>query len=217
MLMANQLIGFGVGQAVTSISVFDSATASDTNITAPAGIIRGDLFILLDRAVDGSFPTTVIPSGFSSWANQTFNAGGGNLYRVILSYKIAIGNEGSSSLTGMSPEGTKALYVFRGNAPITRAFPSLANSEATSGNPSPQTVTTTSGGTPSIVIGSYVCSFAGAVNPRTMTPAKDGEISANPAVFLAYKIYNSNQEDVSVDMDDESDANILQSGYISVS
>jgi hypothetical protein len=194
--------------SLTSLSQVLSATSLAATITVPAGVQGGDLLVLLDNALGATVPATVIPTGFTSIGN--INDGG--QARQILSYKIADGSEASTSITGMdSTSETKALYVFRGDAPITSASPASVNGEATTGNPVSQTVTSGSGLAPLIVIGGYGANVA--VSPRTMSPAKDGEINPSTVMYLAYKIYNLSPSDVSVDMDDEG-INYLQSCYI---
>lgn len=194
---------------LVALAQVDSATSSAETITVPAGVIAGDLLVLLDNAQGATVPTTVIPSGFTSIGN--INDGG--QARQILSYKIADGSEASALLTGMnSTSETKALYVFRGNTRILSASPLSVNGQATTGNPTAQTVTAGAGVVPLVVIGGYGANAA--VSPRTMTPAKDGEINSSTVMYLAYKIYNISPADVSVDMDDEG-INYLQSCYIS--
>jgi hypothetical protein len=133
-------------------------------------------------------------------------------------YKIADGSEGTS-VTGCSSNSGAAnlLYVFRGDIAITAVSPSTPTKQSTTSNPSPQTVTASSGVPPLVVFGIYFAS--GAVSPRTFTvggsAAKDGEINTGN-YWLAYKIYNSSPADVVVDMDDEG-SNSLGSCYLACS
>ena len=203
------------GGGLTSVSFTDSATSTAATITAPASINSGDLLILHDVAHGGaSTPTSVIPSGFTSIVDTDITK-----LKSILSYKIADGTEDGASLTGMngSDFNAKGLYQFRGDIPITSVNLSTVNSEATAGNPSSQNVSASGGTSPLIVIGAYGTSNAAGVDPRTFSPAKDGEISGSVEQYLAYKIYNSSPADVSIDMDDEGAANILYSLYIEAS
>ncbi|HYM98203.1 MAG TPA: hypothetical protein VET25_00545 [Aestuariivirgaceae bacterium] len=88
------------------------------------------------------------------------------------------------------------------------------------GNPAAQTVTASGGVAPLVVLGAY--GARGFIDPRTFTvggsPAKDGEVHNEPGGFsnivFAWKIYNASPADVVVDMDDEIEANYLQSFYI---
>lgn len=202
---------------IASISVFGSATSVAASITAPASILAGDLLVLLDRAENLASPppTLVTPTGFTSIGNLT----DGTFARQNLSYKIADGSESSSSITGMTGDEYvyKAMYVFRGNIAISTASPLSVGGEATAANPVSQTVTAGSGATPLIVLGAYsVYSDSGlsTVDPRTFSTTKDGEISPNTSLYLAYKIYNGTPANTSIDMDDEGVENFLQSCYL---
>jgi hypothetical protein len=213
---------------LTSITQVLSATSNNSaTITAPSGIQAGDLIVMLDAAsADSSPPTAVVPTGFTSIFNVTDAAN----YRIIASYKKADGTEGGASITGMVGSGftntsAKSILVFRGNAPATTITVGDIGSQLTTGNPTAQTITASSGVAPLIVFGFYVAFLAGSlVNPRTFTvsgsAAKDGEIqslrdgSLNDAdTWQAWKIYNTSPADVVVDMDDEGD-NFLGSCYI---
>ena len=200
---------------LTSISQQDSATATGTDVTGPAGIESGDLIVILDMAFGFSTPTSVLASGFTEIVDFTDGNG-----KVILSYKIADGSEASATLAGMngfSNQDEKALYTFRGDVPITSVNVQSANSQITNGNPTSQTVTSGSGTPPLIVLGGYTSIDSSPVSPRTMSPAKDGEINSSSNHYLAYKIYNSSPANVSVDMNDEGDGNALCSCYIECS
>lgn len=198
-----------------TLSLQDSATSTATTITAPSSIDSGDLLVLLDSSVDFSTPSTVIPSGFTSIGNISSAQA-----RQIASYKIADGSEDSASLTGMSTsfaEVRKALYQFRGSSAIGSVTVASVNGQATDSNPTSQSVTASGGTPPLIVFGCYGDDGSGSIDPRTFSPAKDGEITPNNRLYLAYKIYNSSPADVSVDMDDEGTQNLLQSFYIECS
>lgn len=76
-----------------------------------------------------------------------------------------------------------------------------------------------SGGvSPLIVVASYRTTF-NSVDPRSMSPAKDGEISSGQ-FWLAYKIYSSGPADVTVDMEQDGapfGTNTLASCYLACS
>jgi hypothetical protein len=230
MLMVTQLYGFMAGGALTSITQVLSATSTATTITAPSGIQAGDLIVMADGSA-GSFgtPADVVPTGFTGIETNTT---GGS--RLRCSYKLADGSEGGASITGMEAGGfgstAKVIYVFRGNVAASTLTLSTPGNQGTTGNPSAQTISASGGVAPLVALGFYYCAennFNGLVNPRTFTvggsDAKDGELesNANPGggafssdTWIAYKIYSSAPQDVSVDMDDEGDANNLMSCYI---
>lgn len=207
---------------LTSISLFDSATqgnsSSSAAITVPSGVQAGDLLVLQDFALhSGGVPTAVTPTG---WTNIVDTSG--TPARLMISYKLADGSEGGTSVTGMGDASNmKCLYIFRGDAPATLLTASTPNQQNTGSNPSSQTVSASGQTTPLVIIGGYAA-VAGTVSPRTFSPAKDGEIEQTSVAllsadtWLAYKIYNSSPANVSVDMDDESN-NYLASFYVQMS
>jgi hypothetical protein len=206
--------------ALTTIVQQASATSTASTINAPADIIAGDLILLLDRARSaGSPPTAAIPSGFATISDQNIT-GGLVGTRQIASYKLADGSEASAVLTGMNgSSGTtpnlKALLVMRGNVPAASLTVSTPNAQATDANPTGQSVVASAGVVPLVVFGCYGADNV-AVSPRTMSPAKDGEVNPNTNLYLAWLIQNSVPADVSVDMDDEGNKNILQSFYVAM-
>jgi hypothetical protein len=205
--------------ALRLTQVLSATDPSGAAFTLPTGIQVGDLIVVFDLAVSaGGDPSAVIPSGF----NQVVTVSDGAA-RGLLSYKIAAGTEGGTSLNGMDStiEG-KLTYVFRGNnKAIASAVPTDVNSQSTGANPTAQVVNASGVATPLIVIGCYgTNTSAGNLDPRTFNPAKDGEINVTLAgagnddfMYLAYKIYNSNPADVTIDMDQEGNRNVLMSCY----
>jgi hypothetical protein len=200
---------------LASITQVGSSTSTAATITLPADIQAGDLIVILDGANSAfATPAAVTPTDFTNHANNTVTPPYEG-YRLMLSSKLAVGTEGSASITGMNGNAgnTKACYVFRGDIPATSRTPSTFNGEGTTGDPAAQNVAASGGSAPLVVLAGYFAR-SGPVDPRTFSPAKDGEINAGSGVlYLAYKIYNSSPADVSVDMDDEV-TNLLQSGYI---
>lgn len=220
MLMVNVLAGFGSaaivsggGGAVSSLAFNSSAVASAANLTAPAGIIAGDLLVFLDYAAGPTIPTSAVPSGFTSDVDIAQSASG----RVILSHKIAVGTEGGTSIHGMTSSSyRKIMGVFRPNATITTATAGSPVSQTTDADPSSQNIAASGGVAPLVALCGYVST--GTIATRTMSPAKDGEIDVGDQItYLAYKIYNSSPADVSVDMPDAGSRNTLVSCYVACS
>lgn len=207
-------IAAAVPKLVSITQVASTSNELTDSITAPAGIIAGDLIVCLNIAESGGAgPTTAVPSGFTSINNVTVTTPGSNVQRSILSYKLAVGTEASSTLTGMVGAYTLIILVFRGNAPAALLTVASVNGQATAGNPTAQSVTASGGVVPLVVLGAYWTQ--GVVNPRTFTPTKDGEVSnGSQSGWIAWKIYNASPANVSIDMDDEGDGNSLQSCYI---
>lgn len=201
------------GGSLTTLTVGNSATSSTTTITCPA-VNEGDLIVMLDRAEGMSVPTTAIPTDFVS----VVNTNDGAYFRQILSYKIAVGTEGGTSLTGMvgSDYTYKGIWTFVGDVAITAVSALSAVGQATDGNPSAQTVTSGSGVAPLVVLG-CATSYKDNTSVLSMTPSEDATLSPDASWWLGYKIYNSSLANVAVDMADAGYENCLQSCYLQVS
>lgn len=210
----------GAAAPLTELDFLTSASVADsTTITGPATIQAGDLLVISDVVyLKSGTPTSVVPADFT--AAQNFTGVNG---RLILSYKIATGAEASASITGMTMNGTtlfgsKIMFVFRGNTPITTASDASGGAEGTTGNPAAQNVAASGGTPPLVILAAYAT--RGAIDPRTFSPAKDGELqrTAINSVdhWLAYRIYETAPANTSIDMDDEGGNNILVSRYIQV-
>jgi hypothetical protein len=221
MLQASQLHGFNVGgEVLTTLTQVLSPTtdSSGAAFTLPVGIQAGDLIINFDFARDAGLPADATPSGFG--VASSINDGAQT--RAKLNYKIADGSESGASVNGLDGTAEAHLvYVFRGNVPITSAVPTdVETAGPTDSNPGALTVNASGANPPLIVIGCYGLGL-GAIDPRTFSTTKDGEINggvANTATaFLAYKIYNSSPANTSIDMDDEGSDNTLISCYFACS
>lgn len=219
MLTLTNLIGFGAKRGVGATIIQQASATSLTNsITVPT-VAAGDLIVFANHATNdpAPAPALVTPSGFTNLANVTTGAS-----RASLFYKLAAGTESGSSISGMNSDlyMSIALITFRRSPAAATATPSSWNSEITDGNPTQQTVSSSGGIVPLVVIGSY--GSVAAVDPRTFTvggsAAKDNELAVSGnALYLAWKIYNSGPADVVVDMDDEFLGNAITSGYIALS
>ena len=204
---------------LTTLSQVLSATSSASTITAPAGIQAGDLILFMDHGENlaPGAPAAVAPNDFTAITDSITDPFG----RTTLYYKIANGTEGSSSLTGMS--GTdyqqKLICVFRGDVPIKAVTIQNLQSTVTDNNPSSIAITSGSGAVPMIVVGCYFVYNTGAVNPRTFSPAKDGEVANSDDMYIAWKFYDVGETpaNVTIDMDDEGFENILIGLYIECS
>lgn len=203
--------------AVTSLSHITSVAASTATITWPT-IAAGDVAHFVEAVLSaGAPPAASVPSGFTQIATASRNVAASS--RIVSSYKILTGTETGSfgAMTGTNYD--KTLTIFRGNVPITGISVQDIGTEATTGNPAAQTVTSAGGVAPLLVFGCYNASSA--VNPRTFTVggigAKDGEIgTTGDFMYQAWKIYNSAPADAVIDMDDEGSENLLMSYYLQV-
>jgi hypothetical protein len=207
------LMGTRRASGVTSLTLFSQTSASASTIAWPASIQAGDLAVLFDQGdAIGSPPTSVIATGFTALANAT-----SVVVRSIAEYKILTGTE-TGSITGLNgTQNMKALYIFRGDIPITSVSPSVWNAEGTTGDPALQTVAA-SGGVAPLVVLAAAHGTNGTTSFSTASPAFDAAVSFGPSNIgrSGYKIYNSSPLDHTVDMVDNND-NALISGFLAVS
>jgi hypothetical protein len=122
--------GFFYSNALTSLGLVALNRSTSTTVTAPANIEPGDLLIHYYQTENRSTAAATPPSGFTSlgtfapasWVIQPNPEG--YRFKAIISYKIAVGNEDSSTITaGFSPNSFRTLtenliLVYRGNRPI---------------------------------------------------------------------------------------------------
>lgn len=210
------LIGFGaVSLASLTIVSEDHTTSTASTITAPATINAGDLLVLVDfGSSNPGPPANVTPSGFTSI--QTL--AGSTYDRYNISYKIAVGNEDSSTVTGIdaSTVNLKTLFRFVPSVPVVAVTVGSLHHEVTDGDPASQSCLASAGSAPLIVFGVYAS--ASNVNTATLvfTPAQDVEILSGTFLSARYKIYNTAPQDTTIDMPDYGVENMLTSFYLSV-
>lgn len=201
---------------LTSVAFFASnSIGGSTTITVPAGVIAGDLIVMFDRCGNPTtIPAAVVPTGFTQISNLSLNST--TDYRVVVSYKVADGTEGGTTITGIAATGfrQKSLAVFRPNGKATVSLSPAVGGQILDGNPTAQTVSSNGQAGPLIVFGCYGSS--GAIDPRAFTPTKTGEVAQSNTMYLAYGIYNTTTvgNDVIIDMDDEGNGNTLVSFYL---
>ncbi len=159
-----------------------SATSNflSSTIDVPATVVAGDLLVLYDMGASNvvTAPTDVTPTGFTQIGTVTDTGGGVRGYRCNLSYKLAVGGEASSTLTGLnSSTEHKVLFVFRGSRVITAVSVSDYEGFAGTGTPTAQVVAASAGTKPLVVIAGYsdADNSGGSVGTRGMIPAKDAE------------------------------------------
>lgn len=139
-----------------------------------------------------------------------------------MSYKLAVGTEGGTTLTGMAGAvfAAKILTVFRPSIAATALTVGSVAEEGINGDPGGHVVAASGGTPPLIVFGRYSNAdlFDQNISPRTFSPAADGELQPSliNSFYLKYKIYNSSPANVTVDMGDENAGTILQSFYLAV-
>mgnify|MGYP003440872844 CR=1 FL=1 len=192
----------------------NTATANSATIAWPGGIRAGDLAVLVDEGENtgAPAPTSVIPSGFTSIADNTLLS-----VRTILSYKLLVGTE-SGNITGMavaSSESNKRLLIFRLQGAISSVVVGTFANVFDANNPAAQTTTLVGLVCPLVYIAVGGNRTGPASTFTTETPALDNKYS-DTANVVGYKIYNSNPQNHTVDIADLSTNNWLFSGYIRV-
>jgi hypothetical protein len=178
------------------------------NLVLPTGINKGDLIILAAANVNSQAGSA--PSGYTALSGAS---GSISNTRLQVYYKIS---DGTDSLSSPSPGmGTtnfrSAAIVLKRDWAAGVSF-STPTAQATSGNPSAQNIAASGATRPCVAVGIYWC--FGAIDPRTMSPNKDGEVTAATNLYIAWRIMNTTFADVSIDMDDESSDNILVGFYV---
>jgi hypothetical protein len=199
--------------AVSSMAFQTSATSTGSTITCPT-VQQYDVGVLIDYASNNFSPepTQAVPSGFTSLATSADGA-----RRGTASYKVFDGTESGAALAGLAGGlfNSKVLLVFRPNTAIGSVTASTWLTEATTGNPTAQSIAASGGTAPLIRI-------AGASDNNSVTPSFsagtfDGTATQSTGAgrtIAGYAIQNSVGSDDSVDMNDLG-ANWLVSGWLS--
>ena len=107
-------------EASTAVQFQDSSTSTASTITLPSNLTSKDLLILFDFSYSSSTsPTYVLPSGWTSIANQTDTFGGSGQTRAATSYIAGDSSLSGTSITGMtagSGGGVRKICVVFRNA-----------------------------------------------------------------------------------------------------
>lgn len=194
--------------------VASAITTSGANITIPATAQIGDVAVLVDRASTNlSAPASVTPTGWTAVNNLTNT--GTSQPRQNLSMKTLVSGDPGLAITGMNGgnNNSKLMLVFRPSKPATFAAQDVAG-QATTAAPTNQTVNASSSVKTLIVFAAYGSGSAQSVSTKSFSPSADAEIASGTALYLAYKIYNSNPADVTVSMVDSGNSNLMQSFYV---
>jgi hypothetical protein len=147
------------GTTVLRMEYITRATSNSTAITIPATAAVGDFAILFDRSTS---ITDTIPSGWTS-INAVTTGG----IRSNISYKKLVLGDPGASISGMT-NSTKVLMIFRSNTgTFTTATFSTPSGQATTANPTAQTVVVSGQATPNLAFAHYAST--GTVTTRTFT------------------------------------------------
>lgn len=203
---------------IGTLSFFGSATSTAETVTAPANINAGDLLILSDYSYkDLGVPTEVIPTGFTKITGAN-NSGGDDNLRVTISYKIADGTEGGTSITGMLGDtDDKVLIVIRQNVAISSISTGDIDIEMTTGNPAQQVCAAGAGAAPLVVFATYAAFNSISGFSRNFSPSADAEINSSNFHYTKYKLYNSSPANITIDIADSGNETCLASFYLECS
>lgn len=193
-------------------------SASTGTLAMPDGVAAGDLLVCSYRYVGNSAPPETVPDGWTEIGSFLL---GESPVRHTELYRIATGTEAPMPSLSGSIGARRVIAAFHGNKKISVVTPSGFTHEATSTNPGSQVqeVATDSIPLPAIVFGAWWNENLSTVNPRTMSPAKDQEISIGTnGGWFGWKIFEvgDTPADVTVDMDDEGSENTLMSYTLSL-
>lgn len=171
-----------------------SATSAGANITIPSAAREGDFCLIVDTAISGAAPSSVVPSGYTQIGADLSAVS--NQVKNILSRKTLSGSDPGVAVTGMDGSSTdyKIALVFRPRQG-TWGAPTQTGAQAASGSISNQTIGTAAA--PYIAIGVW----GGNVSPtRGFTPAHDGEVSLSELV-ARWKIFNDGPATITLTCD----------------
>lgn len=190
-----------------------SGKGNSQTITIPGPVTAGDLCIIWNQGYNGGTPADVTPSGFTKLMTATLLGS-----RMSLFAKILTGSE--TTVTGLDGDSSVdrhwAVATFHPDFPISGFSNGMTpNSEITNGNPAAQTITAASSPSKPIIVWGQM-NTSGSVNPRTTSPVMNELTTMDAQHYAHYKIYSSSDTLVNhtYDMDDEGNANMLQSGYL---
>lgn len=216
-------IGWGSAAATVTGLTYIASVGSNSSSVNPGSEQAGDLIIYIDRASnnDSTYPTEVIPSGFTQIGTTVSQAGATTQrIRFVASYQVISGTLGATTGMDGSDADRKIALTIRPTGTITTVTPgSFGNTTATNGDPGDLSITSGSGAAPLIVIGCGVTFSANDANSALSTGA-DGRLTVSGAanrLDVNYKIYNSSPVNNDATMGDAGDVNFLVGFYLSVS
>lgn len=175
------------------INFISSATSDTTSVTVPSGVAKGDLILFFDYYDVGDPAGEAVPTGFTKIQTANVpgtipNAGIGRTRRSIVSYKIATGNEGGTSISGMAGGGGavisgKSIAIARPNRFIINTLSlQSSNVQPSSNAPIINTVSTTiTSGLGTAPLITYTYSTRLQNTSPTLTPTQNNTVHVTAA------------------------------------
>lgn len=181
-----------------------------------ANINAGDLlvFLELNRDNDPGTPAAAYPTGWTAIGTQLMAIN--NYARICASYKVAIGNEDSTQITGMSEDQfwNGIVLQYRANKPLVSLSASTPVQTSSGVDPAQQTIAAASGIAPVIGFCNYY-TYNDSIYTRSMSLTADHEIQAGGSVwYLKDLIQNTNPQNYTFDMPDSGSDNALFGFYL---
>lgn len=201
---------------VSSIAFQTSADSASQTITCPT-VSQYDIAVLFDAATNtgpASPPANVVPSGFTQIQTSTDS----DFSRNTVSYKVMVGTESGSSLTGMNGavSNAKILLVFRPNGLVLSVGLSSFLQQTSNGDVSSQLIGASGQSTPLVRLAS-----AAVGSNTTPPPFTSGTFDATltrvgsfSALRVGYTIQNTSPSNDTVDIGDNGNGNCLISGWM---
>ena len=208
-MLAHRLRRAMAGGAPTSLTFVGVTTANTGSTVAIHGsAVAGDLAILFDQSDTNATGVYSEPTGFDVIASGESGAIAGGISAVVLT----AGHITAGTITGMSGAGaiSKALVIYRPDAPITNILFATPSVEYTTGNPAAQNIAASGGAVPLVAV-AMAANRSGTSSFSTNSPALT--TTAINDLIAGYLHYNSSPSDHSVDMNDLG-VNGLLSNYI---
>ncbi len=222
-LIINPFTPFAAG-GMTISKIADALAVNNTTLTLMGSIEADDVLILIQMSRFSANPPVTWAGTPSGWTNlDNFRSAGSRDVQGGMDYLIADGSEDSSNITLMNDHAditaTRGYVLQIRGADGTPASVVLAEFAAVAATGDPASISVTGSGDtpPLLIVGSYFLRQGSLIDPRTWTGGTPDEELGAGAGFLKYAIYNSGPEDITIDMDDEGQVNMLMLASIEIS
>ena len=195
----------------------EETAGADADTPIPAVRANGDLLVCLEAACDSAnLPTDSTPS---TWTKINTASGAAAVARTSAFYKISNGTETAVGALSADTYTKRQVLVFRRfDGAISSVVAGGYTGQVVNTNPSAQTLAANSGTAPLVAISSAAATTA--IDALTFTvggvESADRTIGTigTDGMVSKHKIYASSPASISTDMNDEGNANALQSFYL---
>lgn len=208
--------------AISSLTVVDTANADASTITIPSTAAAGDIAVFCDLAAGSTVtPNSFTVSGWDKIIEEFSNIASGStggIQRAQIFVRILTSADPGTSVTGYSADSTagarrKVMVVYRANKSISSYVFAGYTFQYLTTDPPSRVIAAGSGVAPLIVFGVY---RATATLTSTFTPAAEGSVLSGTTAQLSYKSYVSGPLDTTIDINDAGNLNYLAGFYLQV-